>query len=144
MPLRPSLILAVGAILLAGIGCGDDDSSDKRSSPGVTELSGADANSDPARYAAIAYFLSRDPAACTEDATKHHIKADYGGHLTQCEAVRSNNTLTRDDFSVADRAKITGNEATLKGRVLLTGERFVVELKKVDGSWKIDRLRGSQ
>ena len=38
---------------------------------------------------------------------------------------------------------MTGNEATLEGQVLITGETFVIELKQVDGSWKVDRIRGS-
>jgi hypothetical protein len=144
--IRRSLVIAVvGA--LAGIGCGGDDSSDSsdpiRNEPPASAPAGSDAAE--AREAGIAYFLSKDPAACTEDVTEKHIKADYGGDLEQCEAVRRNNNLVRSDFTVAGEADVTGDaRATLRGQVLITGETFVLELEKVDGEWKVDRIRDSQ
>jgi hypothetical protein len=92
----------------------------------------------------IAYFLSCDPAACTEDATKNHIRRDYAGHLASCEEVRRNNKLVRDHFTVSGDVDVSGDEADVHGEILLTGETFEVKLAKVDGSWKIDRIRGSQ
>lgn len=92
----------------------------------------------------VAYFLSCDPASCTEDATKNHIRADYGGDVAKCEEVRRNNGLAADDFRVAGDAQVSGSTANVRGQVLVTGEIFDVTLKKVDGAWKIDRIRGSQ
>ena len=144
-----TLILAIGAIALVGLGCGGDDSSDTPSSsaePCQTESSGAHPGTGAAaaRTTALAYFLSCDPAACTEEATKNHIRVDYGGDLARCEAVRRSNKLTTDDFTFAGDAKVSGKQAEVRGQVLVTGETFVIELKTVDGSWKIDRIRGSQ
>jgi hypothetical protein len=146
--IRLLLILVVGAVGLAGMACGDDDASDetgpsaKPCQADPPDHVGTDA--DAARRAAIAYFLTCDPAACTEDATENHIRADYDGDLAQCETVRRNNRLTPKDIRTASQAKVTGSDATLEGQVLVTGETFVVELKLVDGSWKVDRIRGSQ
>jgi hypothetical protein len=145
---RLSLTLAVGALTLVGLGCGDDDDSVEPPASArscQTEPNGKQAGSDAAaaKEAAVAYFLSCDPESCTEDATERHIKLDYRGDLALCEEVRSNNKLASDDIRTASQAKVTGDEATLEGQVLVTGETFVVVLKKVDGSWKVDRIRGS-
>ena len=132
---------------LFGIGCGDDDDSPRSSAEACrAQLSGEHATTDAgeARQAGIAYFLSCDPASCTEDATEHLIEADYGGSLAQCEAVRRNNQLAKDDISFNSQAEVTGSSATLGGRVLVTDERFKITLRKVEGSWKVDRIRGSQ
>ena len=151
MLLRPPLMLITGLLLLlVGAGCGGgDDAPDADSSkprPCQTERTGAHPgpSADAARAAVLAYFLSCDPASCTEEATKHHIRADYGGDLSRCETVRRNNKLTSEDFTLAGDATVSGNTAEVDGQVLLTGETFVVELKLVDGSWKIDRIRDSQ
>jgi hypothetical protein len=147
--IRLPLVITVAAISCVATGCGEDDSPDTSqvsAQPCQTEPTGQHAGADAAaaRAAAIAYFLTCDPAACTEDATKNHIRADYDGDLAQCETVRRNNKLTRDDLRTASQATVTGSDATLEGQVLITGETFVVELKLVDGSWKVDRIRGSQ
>jgi hypothetical protein len=143
--IRLSLILAVGAMLLVGIGCGGDDSPDTPpSSARPCQPLGPGADTSTPEGATIAYFLSCDPAVCTEDATKNHIKADYGGSIARCEEVRRNNRLARNDVTIAGDALVSGNEAEVRGQVLVTGETFVVELENVDGSWKIDRIRGSQ
>ena len=145
--IQRALAIAAVAVGFAGIGCGDDDSDSAsdpiRDEPAPSAPAGSDAAE--AREAGIAYFLSKDPEACTEDVTENHIKVDFKGDLEQCEAVRRNNNLVRSDFTVAGEADITGNTvAKLRGQVLITGEKFVLELKKVDGEWKVDRIRGSQ
>ena len=142
--MRRWLILTVGAMLLAAIGCGGDDSPDRPPSslqPCQTEPR-EDASTPEG--ATTAYFLTCDPAACTEDATKNHIRLDYGGSLSRCETVRRNNRLARDDLTIAGDAQVSGDEAEVRGQVLLTGETFVVDLVKVGGAWKIDRIHGSQ
>ena len=139
------LILAVGAMLLVGIGCGGDDSPDgpPASARPCQPLDPSTDTSTP-EGATVAYFLTCDPAACTEDATKNHIRADYGGSLARCEEVRRNNRIARDDLTIAGDALVKGTEAEVRGQVQITGETFVVELENVDGAWKIDRIRDSQ
>jgi hypothetical protein len=141
----------VGASLLIGSGCSGDDDDASTTQPASAQPCQTESAAPPtgsgaaaAKQVALAYFLSCEPESCTEYATEHHIEADYGGDLARCQEVRSNNSLAADDVRTASRAKVNGNEATLKGRVLVTGETFVVELKNVDGSWKVDRIRGSQ
>ena len=107
-------------------------------------IEGAASDAAAARLTGIGYFLSNDPAACTTHATPNHIESDYGGSLDRCEAVRRSNKLRRDQLSFASQAEVTGDEAKLGGRVLVTGQRFVIELVKVGESWRIDRIRGSQ
>ena len=145
MTLRLPLILVCAAMVAVGLGCGSDDDSDDGSAAAqpCQEAAPAPTGTDAAaaREAVIAYFLTCDPVACTEAVTKHHIQADYGGSIARCEEVRSNNKLTRDDFTVAGDPQVTGDEAEVGGQVKVTGETFVVELKLVDGVWKIDRLR---
>ncbi len=141
------LVLVFAALALAAPGCGGNDPSDEsepsaqrcETQPATPTRSDAAA----ARGAAVAYFLSCDPAACTENATKNHIRVDYDGDLAQCETVRRNNQLTPEDVRTVP-ARVTGREATVQGQVLVTGETFTVELELIDGSWKIDRIRGSQ
>jgi hypothetical protein len=144
---RLPLMLAVGTLMLVGAGCGDDDSDEPAASAQPCQTKPADdqagGDAAAAKEAAIAYFLSCDPKACSEDATEHHINADYHGDLALCEEVRKNNKLASDDIRTSTQAKVTGDEATLEGQVLVTGETFVIDLKKVDGSWKVDRIRGS-
>jgi hypothetical protein len=146
--IRLPLLLVIAAIAIAVTGCGGDDPPDAEPSaqPCQTEFSSepAGTDADAARRAAIAYFLTCDPAACTEDVTENHIRADYGGDLARCETVRRNNKLAPADLRTSSQATVRGNEATLEGQVLVTGETFVVKLKLVDGSWKVDRIRGSQ
>jgi hypothetical protein len=150
LPPRLPPILTVAVVSLVGIGCGgDDDSSDSAADapkPCQRETFPAPVGNDAfsARQAAVAYFLSCDPNACTAGATKNHIRADYGGSLSRCETVRRNNRLSPDDVKIAGDAKVDGPEAEVRGQVLITGETFVIELKEVDGSWKVDRIRGSQ
>jgi hypothetical protein len=144
------LVLALAASTLVGVGCGDDDdSSDEPAAstqPCQTGPAGDQTGTSAAaaKQAAIAYFLSCDPESCTEDVTEHHVRVDYGGDLARCEEVRRNNQIASDDVRTPGRAKVTGDTATVEGRVLVTGEAFVIKLKNVDGSWKVDRIRGSQ
>ena len=146
MLLRLSPFFVFAVMLLAGPGCGSDDSDTEPEGPAQTDMFTAPTGSDAAaaRESVIAYFQTNDPDACTEGATKRHIRIDYDGDLARCETVRRNNKLGRDEFTIAGDASVTGDEATVQGQVLITGETFVVELENVDGSWRIDRIRGSQ
>jgi hypothetical protein len=145
---RLPLILVCAAMVAVGFGCGSDDSDDEAATPrpceGAPPTAPPGSDADAAREAVVAYFLTCDPVACTEAVTKRHIQADYGGSIARCEEVRSNNKLTRRDFTLAGDPQVDGDEAEVGGQVKVTGETFVVELKLVGGAWKIDRLRDTQ
>ena len=151
LPPRLPLILAVAATALLGAGCGGDDETSSDTGPSSAgtcqkETFPAPVGNDAfsARQAAVAYFLSCDPNACTVGATRNHVRVDYRGSLERCKTVRRNNRLTPDDVKFAGDAQVDGGTAEVRGQVLITGETFVIELKEVDGSWKVDRIRGSQ